>query len=57
MIGPTIVFLCAVSLIATYMSIVNHLLRTDENWSESNQIKPSAKPEPSAWPISGLASA
>jgi len=40
MIGPTIIFLCAVSLVATYMSIVNHLLRTDENWPESNQIKP-----------------
>ena len=57
MIGPTIVFLCAVSLVATYMFIVNRLLRTDENWSESNQIKPSAEQETNALPISGLASA
>jgi hypothetical protein len=57
MIGPTIVFLCAVSLVAIYMSIVNHLLRTDENWSESNQIKPSTKQPPSALPIPRFAAA
>jgi hypothetical protein len=40
MIGPTIVFLFAAGLVAAYILIVNRMLRTDENWSESNQLAP-----------------
>jgi hypothetical protein len=57
MIGPTIVFLCAVSLVASYIFMVNRMLRTDENWSESNQIKPNAKQEPTTLPTAVLAHA
>ena len=57
MIGPTIVFLCAASLVAAYIFMVNRLLRIDENWSESNQIKPGTKQEPGAFPMAGHAHA
>jgi hypothetical protein len=40
MIGPTIVFLFAAGFVAAYILIVNRMLRTDENWSESNQLAP-----------------
>ena len=36
MIGETIVFVCVVMLVSSYIGIVNRLLRTDEHWSESN---------------------
>ena len=45
MIGPTIVFAIAVALVASYILLVNRLLRTDENWSESNMIKAEPKRE------------
>jgi len=44
MIGPTIVFLVAASLVVAYILTVNRMLRTDENWSESNM--PTVKPTP-----------
>lgn len=43
MFGPILVFAVAVALVATYMFTVNRLLRTDEHWSESNQVKPATK--------------
>ena len=45
MIGETIVFMCAVSLVTSYLLIVNRLLRTDEHWSESTATP---APEPVA---------
>ena len=57
MIGPTIVFLGVVSLVAAYIFTVNRWLRTDENWAESNQIKPNTKQAPGALPMAGLAHA
>jgi len=43
MIGAILVFVVAVALVATYIFAVNRFLRTDEHWSESNQMKPVAK--------------
>ena len=43
MFGAILVFVVAVALVATYMFTVNRLLRTDEHWSESNQVKPATK--------------
>lgn len=43
MIGPTIVFLCAASLVVTYIVVVNRMLRKDENWSDPTAFKPLAK--------------
>ena len=43
MFGPILVFAAAVALVATYIFTVNRLLRTDEHWSESNQMKPATK--------------
>ena len=45
MIGPTIVFAIAVALVASYIFLVNRLLRTDANWSESNMAKAEPKRE------------
>jgi hypothetical protein len=45
MIGPTIVFAIAVALVASYIFLVNRLLRSDENWSESNMTKAEPKRE------------
>jgi hypothetical protein len=45
MIGNIIVFAVATSLVATYMLIVNRLLRSDENWNErAVQQTPSQHP-------------
>ena len=44
MFGPILVFAAAVALVAAYIFTVNRLLRTDEHWSESNQVKLSTKP-------------
>jgi hypothetical protein len=43
MFGPVLVFAAAVALVATYILTVNRLLRTDEHWSESNQVKAATK--------------
>ena len=40
MLGPVIVTLVVFVLVASYIGIVNRMLRSDENWSESNQLKP-----------------
>jgi hypothetical protein len=54
MIGPTIVFAIAVALVAGYIFLVNRSLRTDENWSESNQARPESKRSNSAVPFGRL---
>jgi hypothetical protein len=38
MFGPIIVFVVAVSLVATYIFIVNRLLRSDEHWNEKSLV-------------------
>ena len=43
MFGAVIVFAVVVAIVATYIFIVNRLLRSDENWSESNMVKPAVK--------------
>ena len=48
MIGATIVFLFAAGLVTAYILLVNRMLRTDENWSESNQLAPAPAPMPQA---------
>ena len=48
MFGAIVVFAVVVALVATYIFTVNRLLRTDEHWSESNQVKPATKPAASA---------
>jgi hypothetical protein len=35
MFGATIVFICAVAIVATYIFIVNRFLRSDEHWNEN----------------------
>jgi hypothetical protein len=35
MFGPIIIFICAVAIVATYIFIVNRLLRSDEHWNEN----------------------
>jgi hypothetical protein len=43
MIGPTIVFLCAASLVVTYIVVVNRMLRKDENWCDPTAYTPLAE--------------
>lgn len=43
MFGAVIVFAVVVAIVATYILVVNRLLRSDENWSESNLVKPAVK--------------
>ena len=43
MFGAILVFTFVVALVATYILTVNHLLRTDEHWSESNMAKGATK--------------
>ena len=54
MLGPVIVALVVFVLVASYIGIVNRMLRSDENWSESNQLKPlkenSGRPVPCVAP-------
>jgi hypothetical protein len=45
MFGAFIVFAGAVSLVATYIYIVNRLLRSDENWNESSHPVALVSPE------------
>lgn len=47
MIGATIVFIVAVSLVATYMLLVNRNLRQDEHWAEMDL----PKSEPTVVPV------
>lgn len=42
MIGVLFVILLVAAIVGTYMVIVNRMLRSDENWSESNQMQPEA---------------
>ena len=39
MIGAIVVTLIVYAIVTIYMGIVNRMLRTDEYWSESNQVK------------------
>ena len=38
MFGTTLIFVVAVALVATYILIVNRMLRSDEHWNESDQL-------------------
>ena len=53
MIGAIVVTLIVYAIVASYMGIVNRMLRADEYWSESNQVKLAMKTAPSL--PSGLA--
>ncbi len=46
MIGSYIVFLVIAAMLATYMTIVNRMLRSDEFWSESTPLQPVAATPP-----------
>jgi hypothetical protein len=39
MIGAIVVTLIVYAIVAAYIGIVNRMLRSDEYWSESNQVK------------------
>jgi hypothetical protein len=43
MIGAILVPLLIAAIVGSYMTIVNRMLRSDEYWSESNQVKPAMK--------------
>jgi hypothetical protein len=43
MIGPILVTLLVAVIVSSYILIVNRMLRSDEHWSESNQVKPNVK--------------
>ena len=44
MLGPVLVTLVVFVIVASYIGIVNRMLRSDEHWSESNHLKPVKKP-------------
>jgi hypothetical protein len=39
MFGSILVFTVAVALVATYIFIVNRLLRSDEHWNEAGHVR------------------
>jgi hypothetical protein len=39
MIGAIVVTLIVYAIVAAFIGIVNRMLRSDEYWSESNQVK------------------
>jgi hypothetical protein len=43
MIGPILVTLLVAAIVITFITIVNRMLRSDENWNESNGVKPNVK--------------
>ncbi|HEY0549128.1 MAG TPA: hypothetical protein VGF13_05965 [Verrucomicrobiae bacterium] len=43
MIGAILVTLLVAAIVGSYMTIVNRMLRSDEHWSESNQVRPAMK--------------
>ena len=43
MIGPILVTLLVAVIVCSYMTIVNRMLRSDENWNESKEVKPNVK--------------
>jgi hypothetical protein len=45
MLGNIIVFAVAVSLVATYIFIVNRFLRSDKHWNENGALDTSAPRE------------
>jgi hypothetical protein len=51
MIGAIVVTLIVYAIVASYMGIVNRMLRADEYWSESNQVKPPWKPHHRCLPV------
>ena len=38
MFAPILVFAVAVSLVAIYIVIINHFLRSDEHWNENSLV-------------------
>jgi hypothetical protein len=54
MIGTMLVTLLVAAIVSSYMTIVNRMLRTDEHWSESNQLRPATKPAAALrYPVTG----
>jgi hypothetical protein len=43
MIGPSIVVLFVILIVATFLTIVNRLLRSDEHWNQGSVPVPPAK--------------
>ncbi|HWN93544.1 MAG TPA: hypothetical protein VNT99_00810 [Methylomirabilota bacterium] len=43
MIVAILVSLIVFAIVGSYMAIVNRMLRSDEQWSEPNMVKPAAK--------------
>ena len=50
MIGAIAVTLVVFSIVGAYMAIVNRMLRSDENWSESNIVRPVMKTSAVGYP-------
>lgn len=44
MIGDILVTLLVAAIVVGYMTIVSRMLRSAEQWSESNAVQPVAKP-------------
>jgi hypothetical protein len=43
MIGPILVTLLVAVIVSSFIAIVNRMLRSDENWNESKEMKPNVK--------------
>ena len=43
MIGPILVTLLVAIIVGSFIAIVNRMLRSDEHWNESNEVKPNVK--------------
>ena len=43
MIGPSIVILFVILIVATFLTIVNRLLRSDEHWKQGLAPQPQVK--------------
>jgi len=55
MFGVFLGTLLVATIVGSYMAIVNRMLRSDEHWSESNQVKllaDTAAPPPFHHPVS-----
>ena len=57
MFGPILVFAVAVSIVVTYMLIVNRFLRSDRHWNEAgHDFAPScSEPAPATATVAGPA--
>jgi hypothetical protein len=43
MIGPILVTLLVAAIVGSFITVVNRMLRSDEHWNESSQLKPKVK--------------